>query len=162
LHTLPLHMHSLRCSWLLALTLAACDPAGPGAAGTISLAPNASTTGFATLEIRFYVDPSGSFDPAGPPPFPSDSSDYPETLTEDLARATFPYHYDLSRSLGTTNVRTWRVTAWLATAATAGWPNGSEPFATTAVPIAACDGFDGYCNTTPGIDLELAPPAMSR
>jgi hypothetical protein len=144
---------------LAVLGIAACDPEGPGASGDLTLA-GADTSGYATLELRFFPDLDGGFDLGGPPEIPNTSSDFVIRDSHELTGVMFPFAYSIGMGVGMTHTEVWRVAVWLATDATKLWPNGSEPFATAAVTIEPCGGVgaDGYCGSVEGVDLQLSPP----
>lgn len=151
-------MRSLILSTLAALAVAACDPLGPGTSGTLTL-PAGDTTGFTTLELRWFPDVDGGFDLAGPPELSDSSIDTVTSESFPLATLAFPYDYSVGTGIGTSPTKVWRIVAWLAGDATKMWPNGSEPFATSTVTIDECGGsFDGYCGIVDGIDLVLQAP----
>jgi hypothetical protein len=148
-------------SVLAVVALVGCDPIGPGASGVIAF-PAADATGYTTLELRFYSDVDGHFDLAGQPPVPTNHSDDSSRDSLELSTIAFPYAYTVGGMIGTSERAGWRIVAWLATAATHEWPNGSEPFATTEVTIDDCGGgIDGYCNITDNVDLVLEAPATA-
>jgi len=135
----------------LGVLLGGCDPAGPGAAGTISLAPSVDPTGFATLQLRAYPDTEKDFDPAKIPA--SASAERGIALSE----VTFPYSYDVGEGIGTSDSSHWRMVAWLshdpelpARPAT-GDPSCSAPF-----QLKACSaGFGGYCTVSGEVDCTI-------
>lgn len=132
----------------LASLALACDPAGPGAAGNLSLDPSVDASSFTTLEVRAYADSSGKFDP--------EKVGAGESLELALKDITFPYHYDVSQGVGTTEEQHWRMTAWLAVAAGSQRPAASDPQCSVAFDIAECSGqFDGYCGTTNDVHCTL-------
>jgi hypothetical protein len=155
-------MRLLALSVLALVALVGCDPIGPGASGLMSF-PAADSSGFTTLELRFFPDLDGHFDLAGPPVRQADGGDGWDHVTLDLTTVSFPYAYTVGGSIGTSETAAWRIVAWLATASTTEWPNGSEPFATTEVTIDDCGGgIDGYCNITDNVDLVLETPATNQ
>jgi hypothetical protein len=138
--------------------LVGCDPQDAGAQGQITVSA-ADPANFTTLEIRFYPDVSGSFDLTPYMQTDGESATYMVQSSTPLAEVTFPHEYVIDRGIGVSSQHVFRVVAWLATAATATWPDGTVPFATATVTIPRCDGFDdGYCEIVEGIDLTISPP----
>ena len=150
-------MRSLILSLFAILTVAACDPLGPGTTGTLTL-PTGDTTGYATLELRWFADVDAGFDLAGPPELESKQ----EHLTQEsfpLGTITFPYAYSVGTGIGISDYKIWRLVALLASDTTKMWPTGSEPFATGTVTIPECGGTaDGYCGDGTSLDLTLEAP----
>lgn len=127
-----------------------CDPAGPGAAGNISLDPSVDASKFTVLEVRAYPDASGSFDPKN---IPDGAGFSEEQAVKDL---TFPTHYELGGGIGTTDDQHWRMTAWLSATAGSKAPATSDPQCSVPFDIDDCSaGFDGYCSTTQDVHCTL-------
>lgn len=143
---------ALRIGSLLVLTslLGACDPAAPGAAGHLSLAPSVDPAKFAVLEVRAYPDATGSFDPDK---IPVDS----DRSSEKLKGLHFPYAYRVGGGgIGKTEVRQWRMTAWLSATEGTQRPGANDPQCTVSFFIGDCGGFAGdYCEVTDDVDCTL-------
>lgn len=138
-----------------ALSLVACDPAGPGVAGTISLGPDVDPTAWKTLEMRAAPDFGTPFDPAHPNFVPD--TDWVGAGGE-LSSLSFPLDYTMGKVLGSTPQKHWRVLGWLSAAApgTAGdFPASGEPFGTQAFDLMKCGPAGGHCATTSGIDFTI-------
>lgn len=134
----------------IAALAVACDPAGPGAAGNLSLAASVDARQFSWLEVRAYADAGGSFDPAQIP------EDSPRQLNLALKDITFPYHYDVGEVLGTTDEQRWRMTAWLAATPSTQRPGTKDPQCSVAFELEKCGAqFGGYCGTKSNIDCTL-------
>ncbi len=133
-----------------AAALCACDPAGPGASGTLSLKTGVDPSRFNTLQIRVFPDAAPSFDPATLPAKRLLSG------RAALSEITFPHRYEVEESIGTTPQRDWRLLAWLSTSTGApDHPDAGEPWCTVPFVIGECDGFDDYCGVTRGVDCTL-------
>lgn len=135
----------------LAVALAGCDPAGPGAAGTVSASATIDAPTWTTLVIGVFADPTGTFDPSKP--LPADAL----TSIEELRSAPLPHRYEVGGGVGTTPTRDWRMVAWLTKRP--GGPFTSvergDAFCTTRFTIAGCGAFGGYCGTTHGVDCTI-------
>lgn len=133
-----------RASLLLgatALLLAtACDPAAPYATGTLSLGAGIDPSGYQSLGIRF--------EPTAP-----DTGSHPRTSSVPLSGVTFPYPYGAGGGIGTSEVRIWRLTAWLSPTDPAGdEPAAGDPRAVREVDVGDCRNG---CRSTTGIDLAI-------
>ena len=129
-----------------------CDPAGPGAAGTIELAEEAVGDTGLTLELRAYPDIYGSFDPLHGVP-PRDETAWSSTPLDGVL---FPYEYEVSEGLGTTGEHRWRVLAWIAETGDNERPLSGEWFGTAVFDVGDCGGtFDGYCDVTDGVHFRI-------
>src|SRR5690242_18989547 len=91
----------------LLLALAACDPQGPGARGTITLGATATTAGASSLEIRAFASTAQTFAPSNAIPAPVFCNS--ETLPVPLASVTFSYDYEIDCGVGLTTHRKWQV-----------------------------------------------------
>lgn len=141
---------------LVCLAALGCDPGGPGAEGTISLAPELDASLYATLELRAFPEPEGEFDVLDGAP----TSGEIFVQRHDLADIEFPFEYLLGGGVGTTEFKRWRVLAWLsATKSDAELPNGpvaGEWYGTATFAVKECGGmFDGYCGVTGGVNLTI-------
>jgi hypothetical protein len=130
----------------------ACDSAGPGVSGTISLGTEVRPADFATLQIRAYPDPGGAFDPTKVPS---------EALSDiESSSVAFPFSYDVFDALGTASSPKWRLVAWLSHHP--GWdglsviPEDGDVYCTVPVTLASCGRFGGYCGVTGGVDCTLS------
>lgn len=139
-----------RLALLCGAAALACDPAGPGAAGNLSLDSSVDASSFTTLEVRAYPDSSGKFDPE------KIQANGGLALDVALKDITFPYHYGVDQGVGTTDEQHWRMTAWLAAAAGSERPATSDPQCSVAFDIAECGAqFGGYCGTTNDVHCTL-------
>jgi len=131
--------------------LAGCDPEGPGANGTISLASSVDPAGFATLQLRAYPDSEKDFDPTK---IPSSTNAERGVALSDV---TFPYHYDVGDSIGTSDSSHWRMVAWLSRdTQLPARPAAEEPFCSAAFELEACSaGFGGYCKVSGEVDCTI-------
>ena len=134
-----------------AVLLGGCDPEGPGADGTVSLASSVDPSGFATLQLRAYPDSAKDFDPAKIP-----SSTNAERGIA-LSEVTFPYHYDVGEGIGTSDSSHWRMVAWLShDPALPARPAADEPFCSAPFELKACSaGFGGYCTVSGEVDCTI-------
>lgn len=128
-----------------------CDPNGAGAAGLVSLGPGVSTEGFTNL--KFCAAP----EPAEPP-----AESFPATcelsLDVSLADVKFPYPYEISAGIGTTEHDRWRLVVWMTADAKSTKPASGEPFGLMLFSVASCGaGVEEYCGITSGVDLILQP-----
>ena len=150
-------LNEVFCCGILAgccVLLAACDPAGPGAAGIISLGSEVTAQDFATLEIRAYPDEEGAFDASRIPAEP------PARLGLLTSEVTFPYQYEVSEGPNTSPTSRWRMTSWLAREVTGSErPGLDEPFCSVTFDLAECGGtFGDYCSVSGGVDCTLRAP----
>jgi hypothetical protein len=130
----------------------ACDSAGPGVSGTISLGTHVRPSDFATLQIRAYPDPGGTFDPTKIPG---------QALNDtEPSSVAFPFSYDVFDALGTASSPKWRLVAWLShhpgSDGLSVVPEDGDVYCTAPVTLAACDKFGGYCGVTSGVDCTLS------
>ena len=141
------------------LGLAACDPPGPGAAGTITLPDGVSTSGYTHIEVRAFAREGAAFDVNAVLP-----GEYDVPSTEVAIDAPGPWLYEASYGMGGTEDEHWRVVAWLAgddAIDSARIPPGA-PYGTRDFDIAGCGIFGpDYCGTTQGVDLVLDQRAPS-
>jgi len=138
----------------LPLLLAACDPGGPGASGTITLGDATDPDAYTTLILAAYGHAGDTFDPAvlEDPPSPNDF--VLDTL--DLADIAFPYDYTLSYGVGTSEYADWRIVGWFSTDEDAAAPEATDPLGTATFEIAECGKFfGGYCSVTEGVDFMI-------
>jgi hypothetical protein len=138
----------------LPLLLAACDPGGPGASGTITLGNDAEPSAFNTLILAAYGNAGDTFDPAvlEDPPSPTDFV----LETWDLANIDFPWDYVLSYGVGTSGYPDWRIVGWFSTDDTAAAPGATDPVGTATFEIGECGAFfGGYCDVTSGVDFAI-------
>ncbi len=135
--------------------LAACEPPGPGATGTISLAPGVDPAGFAFVHVRVFEEPADGFDVLRPVDFSG-----PWQEMEPLARVSFPWRYTVGPGIGGSQAARWRAVAWLSGDAAASWPGPGDPVGATPFDLRRCGDF--FCDKTPGVDLVLSnPPTRS-
>jgi hypothetical protein len=133
--------------------LVGCDPAGPGAEGTISLEGAVEPSQFTTLNVKVYPDSASSFSAAAVP------DDLERQQSHALDEITFPYRYNVGEALGTTPHPRWRVTAWLSGNGNAVRPTDGEPFCSVAFRLDECSAqFGDYCGTS-AVDCIIANPA---
>jgi hypothetical protein len=142
---------ALAAPLVFAALLGGCDPAGPGANGTIALDPSVDIADFASLEIRVFPDPGKDFEVSRVP------SDAPARASLLLSDVEFPYDYDVSEGVGTSDLKHWRMVAWLSHGGDArGQPAADEPSCTAAFELESCSaGYGGYCTTTDDIDCAI-------
>ena len=142
-----------RCisSFLAALGLLACDPAGPGASGVIKLSGDLDARDFSTLEIRVYADAGEKFIREAVP------TQAPGQSTVSTNEVTFPYAYNVGEALGTTSQKRWRMTSWLSRGSgSSDRPAELEPFCSVAFELADCGAqFGGYCDLAREIDCTI-------
>lgn len=143
--------------------LVACgDPGGPGASGNVLLGAGIKTDTAQTLIVRGVPD-TGSFDSAKPvfdvPP-PTGERAW-DIVTTPAMGLTFPYHYTVGESLGTTEQQRWRVFAWLSASTDAATkaPASGEAFGTATFSVVSCQQYGGYCQTTEGVDVTISQVA---
>jgi hypothetical protein len=134
----------------LVAALLGCEPAGPGVRGTIHLRAGVDASGFKTLELRAFPDAASDFDPGQ---LPSSSG---LGVQQALSTMTFPHAYEMEQAMGASKEKHWRLVAWLSRAsASAEKPAEGDLWCTTRFEVGDCDGFDGYCGTTGGVDCTL-------
>jgi len=130
----------------VAVSVAACDPTGPGTEGTISLGPDVDASAFQTLVLRAYPNPSSApFDPSLPIPLDAERRD------ESVSEIMFPFHYQVGGGIGTTAIETWMFVAWLSTRArTSDHPGLDAGDVFCAIPYREqwCDYAGAYCGQT--------------
>ena len=140
--------------------LVACDPIGPGATGSVDLDPSVDTTGMAFLTIVAHSDADGVFQPADV--MLQVDRPHSEVLGTRVAldEVTFPHEFILESGIGATDIRSWRVTAWLdGDAAIDRWqddlaPAAGMPWGSTPFNVSNC-GLVGYCDVTPGVEVTI-------
>ncbi len=135
---------------LLLAALGACDPAGPGASGTIRVAPSVPVAKFTTLEIRTYADQNPTFDVKDIP------SESPSRVELPLATTSFPFQYNAGEALGTTEQAQWRMTAWLSSDDAAVAPKADDPQCSVAFSLNKCSAqFGDYCGDTANVNCTI-------
>jgi hypothetical protein len=141
----------------LSIAAAGCDPEAPGASGTMSLGSGVDATTFQTLEIRTFADTSDLYDQSQPIPSDADRD------TKPVAGITFPHRYLVGGGIGSSNVGTWRLVAWLSHRALADADQATnfdpgDAFCSVPYRVQGCGvGLDGYCGVTGAVDCILAP-----
>ncbi len=146
-------LHSFAFGLALASSLAlfGCDPGGPGATGTISLAPDITTDGFSTLEIRGTPDDGKPIDFVNPP-----AADPDWSLSLPLDEFGLPFTYDIGPSIGSTPSEKWRMLAWLSVSGGGDGPKSGEPFGMTAFGLQSCGLIlDDYCGKVPEVNFTI-------
>ena len=73
----------------------------------INLWTDVDATGFETIALRAFPNPSGSFDPAAPIPAGALARSVP------LTSVTFPFEYELGAGTGVNRETSWQFVAWL-------------------------------------------------
>ena len=131
-----------------------CDPVGPGAQGTITLAEEVEFDASRRLEVRIHPAGQSAYDPK-------------VTLADDLeihakgtgvSRAAFPLRYNVDTDVGTTETKRWRVVAWLHDSiapSDANQPVEGQWYGTRTFELLTCQGFGGYCNVTTEVDFAI-------
>jgi hypothetical protein len=128
---------------------AGCDPAGPGASGTINVGETIDVTAFSTLAVRAFPDPSGSFDPTLP------IASGVEPVDERLAGLVFPHHYRIGGGIGGTQIADWRLVAWLSRAPEQGAnrPDANDVYCSVRFEVRRESGY--YGGVTDGVDCTI-------
>lgn len=138
---------------LAAAGAAGCEPAAPGAAGTVDLGPGVDASAFQTLALRAFPRPPAAFDPSLPIP-------WGPWEKEPLAALTFPHPYRIGGGIGDVDSTEYLFVAWLSN-------RGDD---TLKVDNSALDPGDVYCavpfhidagrfdgdNVTTGVDCTLS------
>ncbi len=138
--------------WTIAVLLCACDPQAPGATGTIDLDPSIDPAGYGWLQIVAHADRDGAFQVAD-----LDPDKLGGDLIHDnfpLGDVSFPFDYTLGYGVGSTEIPTWRVTAWLSVEQAVTAPEVGDPWASASFEVHKC-GNMGYCGRTDGVDLVI-------
>jgi len=137
---------------LLVLSVAACDPMGPGAAGQIQLVGSTAYQGL-SIELRAFADDGAPFDPTALQI--GDAAMARNTLSLDTPP---PWDYRVGGPVGNTSKQHWRVVAWLSTedGTDSDRMPGGAPYGTQTFDVHDC-GFpvSGYCEYTANIDFAL-------
>jgi hypothetical protein len=146
---------------VLAITTG-CDPLGPSAEGVVSLGPGVEPAGATSLELRLVPERSTEFSP-GDSVVTGNRCDNGNAFQNGIsasfaiADVTFPFAYDLSCGIGTSDHSHWRVIAFLhkGTQQAAVIAPG-EWFGTSDFTARGCGiGIDGYCGVTTDVDVVL-------
>ncbi|HEY4177795.1 MAG TPA: hypothetical protein VGM90_13205 [Kofleriaceae bacterium] len=126
---------------LVGILVAACDPAGPEASGTIFLAPGVSADGYSILETYWE---------------PADGSQYPASLDRYDAPLAFPMPLHTGVGIGFSDSDKYRLTAWLTNeySPIVGELPAGTPHATINIDIPECSNG---CDAVDGFVVELAP-----
>lgn len=127
------------------------DPGGPGATGNVALEAGLVLDGFAALELRAFPD-------AGDELIVPETEFPPHDERVELATVgSFPFSYELTMGIGTTDTQEWRVLAWLTSADESLSPTESEPAGTATFLVRVCspEHETHFCGTTDGIDLTI-------
>jgi hypothetical protein len=136
------------------LGLAGCDPAGPGAAGTISTKA-IDPSSYQSLVVRAFPDNGQPFDPKNDLP----ASGMPPDDVQPLKTVSLPYRYTLGGGLGNTDRRDWRLVAWLSKKPSDSELSRIEPgdaFCTVRFALDGCGWqFGGYCDTKARVDCVI-------
>jgi hypothetical protein len=135
---------------VMAVAMAGCDPAGPGASGQVAAGAMLDTAPFKRLVIAVFPDPANKLD--------LDALPATRLTSVDSFPTQLPHRYYLSEAVGTTDTKDWRVVAWLAKRSD-GELTGVEPgdaFCTARFAIEGCGlFFGGYCGVTENINCTI-------
>ena len=138
---------------LVILFSLACDPQGPGAMGQLTTSPEADVDDGRFLELCAFADDGETFDPAT-----ANLSERGRLMREslDLAHVEFPFEYVVGGGMGTSEVRQWRVLAWIAESEALEGPGGGAWYGTRLFELEKCGAPHGdYCGIAEGVDFAI-------
>jgi len=139
-----------------------CDPLGPSAQGVVSLGPGVELAGATSLELRLVPARLSELSPGESVATDNrcDNGNAPHSGMSDsfaIGDVRFPFAYELSCGIGTSDSSHWRVIAVLhkGTQALDLIPPG-EWFGTSNFTVGGCGlGIDGYCGMISGVDVVI-------